>query len=398
VAVALLVAIATVGSAETAHAVPEALSPSKPLGPPSSFIAALAQIPEATKVLASARASMAEARTRAAGVRSVAAAAATRLDQATAVLREASNALVRADDTAAEAQERIDDTARAMYTSGGGAPTLVDVLLTADSELGLARSLVTRQYLASAGARFVAEALQAEEQRRAAAAARAVAAAHRDVEAAAASAAQESARAAEREVAVVRAAVDAARSRHRTLMRMTRVDHSSDYGRIRTCGDWLTRLLSTSGFEGEDLREAWAIVMRESGGREDAVSVTGDLGLFQINTDTWRDQDWFDRDLLLKRKYNSKVAYQLSRGGQTWYSWGLDGHGRPDPGAYEKAGWSAERISSHIVVPYIQWYARYPCRPAYEEDLTGQVPLLSVPTPKGPLQGGGQLPGIENYT
>ena len=73
--------------------------------------------------------------------------------------------------------------------------------------------------------------------------------------------------------------------RYRTLMRMTTVDRSDEYGRITRCGDWLTRLLSRSGYEGEDLREAWAIVMRESGGREDAVSATGDLGLFQINTD-----------------------------------------------------------------------------------------------------------------
>ncbi len=170
-------------------------------------------------------------------------------------------------------------------------------------------------------------------------------------------------------------------------MTLTKVDRSDEYGRIKRCGDWLTRLLSRSGYEGEDLREAWAIVMRESGGREDAISPTGDLGLFQINTDTWKDQDWFNRKQLLKRRYNSQIAHQLSRGGRTWYSWGLDGHGRPEPGAYVKSGWSDERIESHIVVPYIQWYAQYPCRPAYERD-------VGLPVPELPFDSYGQQPGV----
>jgi hypothetical protein len=171
-------------------------------------------------------------------------------------------------------------------------------------------------------------------------------------------------------------------------MRMTTVDRSDDYGRVKRCGDWLTRLLSRSGYDGEDLREAWAIVMRESGGRANAVSDTGDLGLFQINTDTWKDEDWFDRKQLLKRKYNSQIAYQLSRGGRSWYSWGLDGHGRPNAGAYVKSGWSPERIDAHIVVPYIQWYAQYPCRPAYERD-------SALPVPELPFDSFGQQAGVE---
>lgn len=160
-----------------------------------------------------------------------------------------------------------------------------------------------------------------------------------------------------------------ARTDYRRLMRITKADRSAEYGRIKQCGDWLTKLLSRSGFEGEDLREAWAIVMRESGGRADAVSLTNDLGLFQINTATWRTQPWFDRALLLTKKYNAKVAHTLSRGGRTWYSWGLDGHGRPDARAYVKSGWSQERILDSIVMPYVQWYASYPCRPPGEKDL-----------------------------
>lgn len=157
-------------------------------------------------------------------------------------------------------------------------------------------------------------------------------------------------------------------------MRITRADRSAEYGTVRTCGDWVTKLLSRSGFSGEDLREAWAIVMRESGGREDAISVSNDLGLFQINTTTWKTQPWFDRKALLTRGYNAKIGYLISRGGKSWYSWGLDGHGRPDPRAYVKAGWTPEHIRHSIVLPYIAWYQQYPCRPSYESDYPFRLP------------------------
>jgi hypothetical protein len=341
-----------------------------------TFIEALSAVPEATRALASARQALQGAWARQAAVQSAAGAARMALDSATGTVHETAVVLALADFALSGSQDDIDDAARTMYTSGGTAPSLVDVLLTADSELGLARSLVMRQYLVSAGDRAVLDHDQADEARRRAAGAADAAIVQRDLAAAATVTADTDVAAAANDVTVTQAVVAGALTRYRELRRLTRVDRSADYGRIRTCGDWLTRLLSRTGFEGEDLREAWAIVMRESGGRADSVSATGDLGLFQINTKTWQGEDWFDRDLLLKRRYNSQVAYQLSRAGRTWYSWGLDGHGRPSPGAYVKAGWSDDRITSAIVVPYIQWYALYPCRPAYEKDLAGQVPEL----------------------
>ncbi|NDA60142.1 MAG: hypothetical protein EBY56_09580 [Actinobacteria bacterium] len=140
---------------------------------------------------------------------------------------------------------------------------------------------------------------------------------------------------------------------------------SRDYRKIERCGDWLTKLLARVGFEGENLREAWAIVMRESGGNEDAISVTNDLGLFQINTFAWSGQDWFNRELLLTREYNAQVALMLSQGGKSWYAWGLDGQGRLNPGAYVNSGWSDEQING-LLDRYLRWYKSYPCRPAYE--------------------------------
>ena len=345
-----------------------------PSAPPVTFIEALAAIPDATRTLASTRQVLKRAQSRQGVVRSAAEAAQRDLSDATETALAAHAAMVRSDIAATQAQEAVDDAARTMYTAGGALPTLFDVMLTADSELGLARSLITRQYLDSVGDRMLVEIDSAGRAREWAAVAASGATARRDASLARADVADANLAAADAEVATKQEGTDRARARYRTLMRMTKVDRSADYGRLKTCGDWLTRLLSRSGFEGEDLREAWAIVMRESGGREDAISRTNDLGLFQINTATWRTQPWFDRELLLTRKYNAQVAHELSRGGRTWYSWGLDGHGRPDARAYVKSGWSEERIIGSIVMPYVQWYAQYPCRPAYEKDLGLGVP------------------------
>ncbi len=383
----MLAGVCAAALAVTAPLLTAAPATAAPSAPPLTFIEALAAVPTATRALAVARQELGQAMVRRAMVESAAASAVARRDAATTNAREIHIAAVRADLAAAQSQATIDGIARTMYTAGGGLPTLVDVMLTADTEVGLTRSLVVRQYLASAGNRIVRWDELTEEARQQAIGSLAVAGAQRDEATTAASLAETAADTASTEVAAAQAAADEARTTYRRLMLLTEVDRSDEYGRIRKCGDWLTRLLSRSGYEGEDLREAWAIVMRESGGREDAVSVTGDLGLFQINTDTWKDEAWFDRKQLLKRRYNSQIAFELSRGGRSWYSWGLDGHGRPNAGAYVKSGWSDERIDSHIVVPYIQWYAQYPCRPAYERE-TG------LPVPELPFDSYGQQAGV----
>lgn len=382
--------LASVCAAAVALAVPLLVTPqaaAAPSKPPVTFIEALAAVPAATRALESARKELGQAMVRRVTIASAAEAARAELDATSSTLRETHLAAVRADLAAVQAQATIDGLARTMYTSGGSMPSLVEVMLTADTELGLTRSLGTRQYLAAAGDRVVQWADLTEAARQEVIGSHADARGQHDVAGTAVTLADSALASATGDVAVARAAVSDARAEYRVLMRLTRIDRSDEYGRIKRCGDWLTRLLSRSGYEGEDLREAWAIVMRESGGRADAVSPTGDLGLFQINTETWQDEDWFNRKQLLKRTYNSQIAYQLSRGGRTWYSWGLDGHGRPQADAYVKSGWSDERIESHIVVPYIQWYAQYPCRPAYERDVALTVPEL-------PFDSYGQQSGV----
>ena len=117
------------------------------------------------------------------------------------------------------------------------------------------------------------------------------------------------------------------------------------------CDNWLVKVLSKAGFRGDNLRQAWAIVMRESGGREDAISSTGDYGMFQFNKAAWGGQDWWNTDLLLTRDYNASIAFQISDGGRTWYPWDIDGKGN-HKGNY---------TSRAVYEKYVKWYNEYPC-------------------------------------
>jgi hypothetical protein len=341
----------------------------------STFIDALAAIPAATEALATAREDLQAVEVRHAQAQSVAARSRAQFGAATDTLHELTLVRTRAEMASARAQIAVDDAARLMYSSGGTVPTLAEVMLTAGSEEELIRSLVTRRYLSSAADVQVQAGAWADEAAVLVDQARARAVETWEVAADYSKSAATDLVSAGSAVTAAKVAVDAAQKKYKKLMRITKVDRSADYGHIKKCGDGLTKLLSKTGFQGENLREAWAIVMRESGGRADAISVSNDLGLFQINTATWQDQPWFDREELLKRKFNAKVGYLLSRGGETWYSWGLDGHGRPDARAYVKAGWTQERIVAKIVEPYVLWYSLYPCRPAYEKLVWVDLPF-----------------------
>lgn len=116
------------------------------------------------------------------------------------------------------------------------------------------------------------------------------------------------------------------------------------------CKNFLVEVLYEVGFRGENLREAWAIVMRESGGRADAVSSTGDYGIFQFNRAAWSGQEWWDSSRLLTREYNAKVAFEISRGGKTWYPWDIDGQGN----------WQGRYSSHGTYMKYKSFYEQYP--------------------------------------
>lgn len=131
------------------------------------------------------------------------------------------------------------------------------------------------------------------------------------------------------------------------------------------CRDELAVLLHDVGFAGKNLKEAWAIAMRESAGRSLGPGVEGfngeDWGLFQFNADTWRDAPWWDEELLLDREANARLAFSLSRGGRDWILWGLDGSGNPSPELYVRAGWGPDKVARWIVQPYREYLKKFPC-------------------------------------
>lgn len=116
--------------------------------------------------------------------------------------------------------------------------------------------------------------------------------------------------------------------------------------------------LKQAGFQGESLRQAWAIAQRESGGRPDAFNGnagTGDqsYGLFQINMlgglgPARRKQYGLKSNAdLLDPATNARVAYQMSKGGTDFGAWAIG------PNAYKGA-------PADAVQRYQSWYDKFP--------------------------------------
>lgn len=94
----------------------------------------------------------------------------------------------------------------------------------------------------------------------------------------------------------------------------------------------LVELLSAVGFEGSDLKEAWAVAKKESNGRplaHNGNTNTGDnsWGMFQINMigelgEYRREKFGLENNAeLLDPVVNASIAYYMSRGGEDWSSW-----------------------------------------------------------------------------
>lgn len=96
----------------------------------------------------------------------------------------------------------------------------------------------------------------------------------------------------------------------------------------------LKDVLHTAGFRGENLKTAWAIVMRESNGRPRAYNgnrSTGDssYGLFQINMIgdlgvSRRAKYGLERNEdLFHPKKNARIAFRMSGGGRDFGAWAI---------------------------------------------------------------------------
>jgi hypothetical protein len=105
---------------------------------------------------------------------------------------------------------------------------------------------------------------------------------------------------------------------------------------VPATGGQLINWLKQAGFQGEELRKAWAVAMRESNGRPGAFNgnaATGDksYGLFQINmlgsmgAARMKQFGLSSEKDLLDPLVNARAAYQMSRGG--WSAWDIDTSG-----------------------------------------------------------------------
>jgi hypothetical protein len=94
----------------------------------------------------------------------------------------------------------------------------------------------------------------------------------------------------------------------------------------------LVWLLEAVGFEGQELKEAWAIAKKESNGRPLAFNgntLTGDnsYGIFQINMISSLGEDRREKfDLahnadLFNPVVNAQIAFHMSQGGEVWRAW-----------------------------------------------------------------------------
>lgn len=94
----------------------------------------------------------------------------------------------------------------------------------------------------------------------------------------------------------------------------------------------LKNLLKLVGFEGQNLKEAWAIAKKESNGRPFAFNgnaETGDssYGIFQINMlgmlgpDRRKKYDLDHNADLFNPVLNAQIAFHMSNGGENWRAW-----------------------------------------------------------------------------
>lgn len=136
----------------------------------------------------------------------------------------------------------------------------------------------------------------------------------------------------------------------------------------KTCSDPLVGILKQAGFKGRQIRTAWAIVMRESGGKADLIAAADgspDYGLFQINEKVFKNEPWWDYENILNPHYNAKIAYDiLSKKGTDWRPWGIASDGKSMDYSFYDDIWTEWEKENWIRKPFEQWWKAFPkdCR------------------------------------
>lgn len=125
----------------------------------------------------------------------------------------------------------------------------------------------------------------------------------------------------------------------------------------------LIRHLEEAGFKGEALRKAYAVAMRESGGRPSAYNgnaATGDksYGLFQINMignlgkARMKQLGLSSYEDLLDPGVNARAAFKMTNGGKHWSAWDIDETGYNYKN--NRASWKKHYDA------YMKYYNAYP--------------------------------------
>lgn len=127
----------------------------------------------------------------------------------------------------------------------------------------------------------------------------------------------------------------------------------------------VVKVLHKAGFTGNNLRIAYAVVMRESKGQnlaEDSPWYSGALGWFQIQTSAHSGKPWWSRAAMLNPYRQSRIVYlHMTNKGTYWRPWGLTGDGRAmDTSHY--GSWSSWQHYNWIWAPYKRYYDAYPFR------------------------------------
>jgi hypothetical protein len=127
------------------------------------------------------------------------------------------------------------------------------------------------------------------------------------------------------------------------------------------CRDRIARVLHGAGFRGQDLRTAYAVVMRESHGQsldESSPWYTGGLGWFQIQTSAHSSKAWWSRSAMLDPERQARIVYRhMTDKGRNWAPWGLTRDGQLDPSQY--ANWSSWQHEAWIMAPFRKYAAAF---------------------------------------
>ena len=132
------------------------------------------------------------------------------------------------------------------------------------------------------------------------------------------------------------------------------------------CRERVVTVLHDAGFRGESLEIAWAIVMRESNGRnldESSPWFTGGLGFWQVQTSAHSDKPWHSRDAMLDPARQSRIVYRhMTNRGTWWRPWGLTSPHADGIDATAYGSWSSATQYALIWAPFAKYRAAFPNR------------------------------------